>query len=241
MAPVYNEVSTKADIERLAEACWHEIRQFFEPDCCVLASRIFLDSLARLGEYNATAVPIRVGLYNPAFQAEMRANGVLGPEHPEVAVPAGQQPKAITLGVAKPSNGDTPRPDATYTDATLYWPGHLGVLVRRKFIVDLSVSQASHPEHGITVNGVFVAPVTESWVTGRSQIGGVTERGVFAVYQTNPDMEQEGWQSAPDWRPNHWMHDPLVDATVSAFRHVPYRYSDEVMQVMQMANSIGGI
>lgn len=238
MAPVSSPISTLADIERLAEACWKEINKFFEPDCCVLASRILIDSLARVGEFNAMALPIRVGLYNPAFQLEMRETGDLSSDHPAVAVPTGQVPRAVTLGVPKANNGDTPRPDVHYTDATLVWPGHLGVVVRRKFLVDLTVSQASHPQYGVPVDGIFVAPITEAWLTGKAQIGGTTERGVFAVYQTAPEMEREGWLTAPDWRPDHWMHDPLVDATVSAFRGVPYTYPKQVLEIRALIGKV---
>jgi len=153
------------------------------PDCCILASRVALDVL-HLFKIPAKALSVKTVIYNEPLVKRMTEGRT--PRTNEDLEEAFQADGSYSVGLGY-----------GYTEGK--WSGHL-VVVSRNQMLDLTIGQASRPQHGIYVEP-WVLEVDEDFVKGQKPLL-LTSEGVVVKYTAFPlDLS---FEKAPDWTTFSW-------------------------------------
>lgn len=158
------------------------IRQQYGPDSCIASTRIGLDLLERL-HVEAEAARVDVMLFSPAFAQRVMAEGRLPSSAAErerwVAETGGH---SVGLGVDTPGK-----------------PGlHLGIVVEKRVLWDLSIDQASRPQHDLVIPGPLVMPIDAAFLAGKPRELSVSN-GTRLVYR-KLKMTHDWKERSPNWR-----------------------------------------
>ncbi len=157
-------------------------------DSCIASTRIGVEALRRIG-IAAGPTAVKVAAFNKEGHRAMVAG------HPEWV--REQRDGAYGIGIGYPTDGPG-------------WDGHLVITVERKWLLDLSIDQASRPEHGIVLKPFFTrrAFTSKGVMLLRIPDGGALR------YELDPD--NKAYKHAPDWRLTKW--GPIVKEIVAAIR-----------------------
>jgi hypothetical protein len=149
-------------------------------DFCILATRVAIDTAAYFG-IKATALPVRVILYNDAF-AKHVANHFEGVERGN---PAAWGDNSWSVGVGIGCGCGKPEEYGR-------WDGHL-IAVADDCFADFSIQQAERLQYNIHTGPALVGPYNRErmWKAVSATTGTVIEYSVI-----NDDC----WRKAPDWK-----------------------------------------
>lgn len=129
-----------------------EILKEFRADSCIVSSIIGIDVLSYFNVL-ANPLPIQVTIWNPAFCKRINDGQPFPKDIDELNVWV-KEDGAWNVGLGL---GGDPEPGK--------WPGHLAILAEGKYLIDLSLDQASRPHHNINLQA-FGMTVTEEFVAG---------------------------------------------------------------------------
>lgn len=161
------------------------ILRHYNPDSCVASSAIGLLVLRELG-FEVRPLSVRAMLANHAFVERTEREG---------HVPRNKNERerwftengchAIGLGV----------PDHDPTSNPLVNGLHVALLVGNKWLWDLSIDQASRPEHGIVIKEPFLgdagrSPHFRKWLRGQAQIMWEAPGRGLVLYTVKPHDER---------------------------------------------------
>jgi hypothetical protein len=111
------------------------------------------------------------------------------------------------------------------------WSGHLGVAIGNEWLCDATLDQANKPEWGAVCVRPLVVPVTAEFFSGETiflSLPGIQFRyNIFA--------RQNGWKSAPDARPSHWL--PLAYEILNEIPMTSARLHRSVRHALMSASS----
>lgn len=190
-------------IRRLAEAAPPVLARYYRPDCCIAATRVAVDALARFG-LEAAPAPTDVVILNPPLRA--RLDGGVAPEDRAEPQRLAGLDGAGSVGIgfgAGPGEGFDPRTG---------YDGHL-VAVCQGHLIDLTLPQASRPDREVRLSPVAQAFGPEA--AGRFAAGErvwLDVNGCAVGYRRKP--EAVGYRTSPDWarRRNLGIADEVVVA-----------------------------
>lgn len=150
----------------------------FRPDSCIACTRIALDVLAHFG-VPAEPLPCRVVVFNPAMKARCEREGRI-PDVTELDLWIEQDGAwSVGLGFANGQPG---------------YDGHLVALAHGRWLLDLSLDQASRPARGIELRPL-VAEVTPAFLSGQERLF-VDPNGCALWYER---IDNAKHLVAPDW------------------------------------------
>jgi hypothetical protein len=168
------------------------ILRYVSADSCISSCNIGVQVLR---QFNIRSHPIAVKF--AAFN--QKAHEFLLAGHPEWA----KQERDGAYGVGA-GYGHGPSDDA--------WDGHLVLVVRGRYLLDLSADQASRPNRGIHITPLwFILPVGGGFVR---KIALTNEKGGTVSYE--PDPANTSWRVAPDWK-RSW-DEPVREVTAAVRR-----------------------
>lgn len=186
---------TNESILRLLDAMSDEIPVFFEregyrADTCILQTRVALHVLASLG-VPAMAQAMKLVAMNAKYaELLVHTKGEPLPEEQRAAAKASGA-WAVTVGYgAEP--GQRPGYD-----------GHVVVIVKRRWLLDLTSGQAARPAKGIHVPRALFFEMGRERVAGRHPVIGPLRDAGQLVYTWHRNA---AYLRAPDWtmvRPDH--------------------------------------
>jgi hypothetical protein len=224
---------TPDNLDRVIDITHQEVMRFFKPDCCVLATRILRDVLARLG---VKSVPVSVcaAFYDQTMADHVHAHGChfwqcrekldLDARTVICGIPASQRKNS-----ALDSNPIDP------------FQGHVVLVAQcddyELVMVDLTVEQASHPEIGFPISKPLVVPVDTSWFMGRGDFEGQTEAGFYVRYFAMP---ADRWfaENSPDWEDTTILHTELINAVLARLHDQQPQYSRETLTMLAVAGRV---
>lgn len=151
---------------------------YFKPDCCIGSTRAGIMALKDFG-IQARALPCDAVVLNPAYRERVESGRPAASVEEMRAWDDGSWTVGIGFGSGEPGK----------------WAGHLVILTESGNVVDLSITQANRPAHGIDLEPLWFPAEPELLTgTGRQFVG----CGGSAVgYQAKPDAPD--WRKSPDW------------------------------------------
>lgn len=166
----------------------------FNPDSCVLATRVACLAFTEVG-IPASPLACRLDILNAPYVRAI-ADGWKGQpwdggepldeEHERHVIESG----AWSVILGDPRNEGVPRPNGSRG-----FNAHLCTLVERKWLLDLTLHQASRPAKGIVLDTHYV-DVDSAFVRGAVPIVVGNEDGCLARYQV---VQRNDFLNAPDW------------------------------------------
>lgn len=196
-----NEERVGLAVTTLARIAPPVFRKLYTPNCCVVATKIAIDTLAAVG--------VRARPINTRYTALNRKYIALVEKH-------GRYPESVDelhewtdkLGAWSLST-DVGNHDGGFG-------GHLIALVAEHVMLDLSASQAARPAKGIHIPGPVIGAVPRPWPVGA--IAPVElDQGGFLMYERVAD--DPVYRDAPDWK-DPLRRDNVTAAFVEAIREV---------------------
>jgi hypothetical protein len=161
-----------------------------KPDSCIAATRVGLEVLRYFG-ISAEELPVGMMVFNGPMLALMHRLQRL-PTVAEIEA----EPGAWSVGVGvKP-------PGLLEDNRTGGWDGHLVILTEPfaddvRWLIDLSVDQASRPQYGILMPECILAEATPGFLAGAQRLVGEGPNGMTITYEAHP--ENTDYRTAPDW------------------------------------------
>jgi hypothetical protein len=186
----------QALVAALAATARAEILRDFRADSCIVSTRIALEVLRRFG-VGGYALSVRAMIANAPFLERLKG-GAAPPAGHEDALRWAAEDGAWLIGLGFGEAGPG------------RWPGHLVVIAERRWLVDLSLDQASRPQRSIVLRPL-VAVVGEPFLRGRKALE-VPMGGSLVRYEAVP--RDRSYRNAPDWDdPRRWA--PAVQRIVA--------------------------
>lgn len=180
----------------------------FNRDVCVLATRLACLALGEVG-FKASALPTRFDGYSPTYVQGVK-DGTIGEgaQPPREVLERLREQGAWTVKIGHPENEGVARPDGRRG-----YNAHLVTLVERRYVLDLTIGQASRP-----AKRMFFTPhwfrATPEFMAGEPVV--FESDGSMGTYIR---IENNTYTVAPDWT-LIGRSDPLVQAVA---RLVPRR------------------
>jgi hypothetical protein len=102
-------------------------------------------------------------------------------------------------------------------------------------LVDLTCSQANHPEIDVPVEGFLVAPVDANWARGHAELVLQEESGIYSRYRAIPD---DRWYTinSPDWNLISDAHLEILEAIL--IRMLGHKPMYEVLPMMHAGRRV---
>ena len=154
----------------------------FGADSCIAATRIVVDVLKRF-DTRAEALTVQVMVVNRAF-LERAKREVPPHERYELErwyLESGAYTVGIGVGEAEPGK----------------WPGHLVAVVKREFLVDVTLDQANRPARDILLPPYLVATVSDKFLKGRIDLPIPIASGSGVIYYPFPT--DRSYRVSPLW------------------------------------------
>jgi hypothetical protein len=169
-------------VEELARVVRQEMDGRYRPDCCIAATRILL-SVADYFRLTALPLCVQATVFNPVMSQRLEHEAMPSQEEAERSwFPAG----CHSVGLGVPGDSEPGR-----------WQGHLVAVVERH-LLDITLDQASRPQHGIVLPAVCVCPLDLDFLMRRAMLQGRCN-GCLVRYLALPTGAGD-FQRAPDWR-----------------------------------------
>jgi len=150
----------------------------YKEDCCIAATRILIEVLKKLHFRNIKPLVVEANIFNEVYCTKGRP-----PESEEEA-------KAwLEEGAWQVVVGDR------QTIIPNKWPGHLVVILEDKYMIDLSMFQASRPQKKINMAPICTV-VPENFVKGGDKCG-LMFNNCMITY--SPFLKDQSYQKAKDW------------------------------------------
>jgi len=175
------------------------ILRHYNPDSCVASSAIGLAILQELG-FEARPLSVKALIANQAWVARAEREGHV-PRNIDERERWYAEDGCHALGLGVPDRHDT-------TIHPLVNGLHVALLVQNKWLWDLSIDQATRPEHGIVIREPFlgdagVSPHFRKWLRGQAQIMWTAPGHGLIVYTVKPRdgryLEHPNWvANSPD-------------------------------------------
>jgi hypothetical protein len=166
-------------ITKLADA-WPEIRRaHFTVDCCLNASRVWIDALTVvMPQAKVRPLVVHAVASNPQAQRLLL--------DPDLTIERWRAEGARLLDVGTP-RGTGPG-----------WPGHLVVIVNNRFLVDPSAEQMDRPT--LSVPPTIIAPIGKRFLSGRSSIALRMSDDSLICYEARPT--ERSYLDMPGFQPH---------------------------------------
>jgi hypothetical protein len=216
---------TQDRLQQLANCCWGEVTRFLKPDSCVLATRVFVDALNALGEQGAD------GMVALAI--------VMSPNAAEHSLEHGCNQRITEC----PERGDRAvailgwEPNAPARGFTEVWSGHLVAVVRRQWLVDLSLPQVHRPELGLVIDSPLVVELPRDFFKGGKSADLHEDSGMRLLYTAMPNARAD-WRQSPDWAWGSQVRRELGLGTLARFRGQDYHYPDSLLRIFAFTGKI---
>lgn len=217
-------IVTEDWLYKVGEAVWGEVRRFYMPDSCVLASRVLVSVLQHLGIEDVDGIGVACEIFNDAATAHILEHDCMGRDQECV-----DWFNANGAGIS--AIGRHPAIEG--------WTGHVAVLVEKQWLVDLTMSQASAPQFGINLDEqsfVVAGPLIPAWCSGGTVMVIQTDVGFLMHYVAFP--KDHGWRPSPDWRTGYGEHDELVRGALDRLAGNQPVYSNELLLVHELIGRI---
>lgn len=165
-----------AVLEALTHVAWPILRKFFSADCCIAATRIGVEVLAKFA-IEAEPYALIVDVMNAPMAEWMAAGG-------QGAPPADARVVSIDY----------------LTESLKGYPGHMvltGQADGEWFLLDLTVQQFERVEKGIHIPEAFLASLPE--FPPNESMWSLPDGGAI-LYRTHPDpAKAAAFEKSPDW------------------------------------------
>ena len=174
-------IKTETVLQGLLKHARSEILKEFRADSCIASTAVALDVLTKYGVF-AEPFPIRSLIFNKPYASRM-VDSFGWPNAEEVQRWA-QEDGSYSIGVG------------VGTSLPNKWAGHLTALVERRFLLDLSIDQASRPQYNIVLNP-FSIEVDEKFLSGEPKVFALNE--CVIRLDVLRGEENNEYTSSPDW------------------------------------------
>lgn len=179
MKPVRLPVNAYRELAKTVRA---QILKTNSPDSCIPSTKAMVEALRQL-HVDVFALPVTAMAVNAPLWAYAHEHGgypAIGtPEYPEDG-----------FGIGIGYIGDETQPGK--------WNGHLVCVAERRWLLDLSIDQASRPQWNMPITEPLVAPVDEVWLRARTNLPLVIEHETAHIYYW-PNPGNEGYKESPGW------------------------------------------
>jgi hypothetical protein len=215
---------TQDRLQKLAASCWGEVTRFLKPDSCVIATRVFADALSTLG-HRADGMAMQATILSPAAVQHAQEHDCLRriPDCPE----RGDRALAV-LGWD---------PDAPARGFMESWSGHVVAVVRRQWLIDLSLPQVHRPELGLNIDAPLVVDLPPEFFKGGKTVELHEESGMWLLYHALPNAKDD-WRESPDWAWNSLLRTELVRGTLARYNDREYRYPDNLQRIFALTGKV---
>lgn len=175
-------------------------------DVCVLATRVACLALSEVG-LKASPLPCRVQAFSPRYRRALEAGEIEAANGDTDAVARLVAEGAHVVDIGHPDNEGLPRPDGRRG-----YNAHLVALVERRWVVDLTIQQASRPTKSMVFEPHHFR-VTPAFMAG----GPITLRTDDYSTLVYVRVDNNTYTVAPDWT-NVRRDDRLVRTTAERLR-----------------------
>lgn len=182
--------------------------QKYTSDSCIAATRIAIELLGYFG-VEACALPVSAAVANRAGTRLLSG---------DTDVPECERKDAWAVAIGQwPGAQSAPCAGRTKPG----WPGHLvAYLPSESLVLDLSLDQASRPEHDINV-GPIAFPVPLEFLSGERVRLQSPDRAVGMFYQV--DLGNTAYTHSSDWSDDRAMRRDLVGRIIRLCREAAVR------------------
>lgn len=169
----------------------------YEPGCCILVTRVVVETLRALG-FQAAPLPCYVLAWNPRGAQLLDAG--------QTPMQVTEDDEAWSVGVGVPGA----------PEEAGRWNGHLALTVDG-YLSDMTLGQAARPQRGMPLGPLTVGLPTprKEFLRGRSSLSFSGFGGCRLEYAVRP--ENRGFLESRDWTVRE-RRASLVDAAVRAVR-----------------------
>ena len=170
------------------------ILRHYTPDSCVASSAIGLSVLRELG-FEVRPLSVRTMLANQPYVERVEREGHV-PRTPEERERWFAESGCHAVGLGVPDRHDP-------TIHPLINGLHVALLVQNRWLWDLSIDQASRPEHGIVIREPFLgdagaSPHFRKWLRGQAEVMWEAPGRGIVLYTIKP--RDERYLEHPNWR-----------------------------------------
>jgi len=175
----------------------------FRSDSCIASTRVG-QALMEMIRRESFPLSVTLSVFNRAMMIRAEQEGGL-PQTQAITRQWSEECGAWSVGVGFPVPGA----------GNDRWPGHLVLIVQRKWLWDLSIDQANRPQHGIAFKTPPVVPVTERFLRGREKLVCWWD-GSLLVYDARPDDKSfrlsNNWDMDIRFHQKKTVHDLIEEA-----------------------------
>jgi hypothetical protein len=169
-----------AVLEKLTEIAPNVIARNYTSDCCIAATRITIEVLKKFHFKDVKPLVVEANVFNETYLKKGRTPK----DHEEAQAWLAEGAWQVVVG------------DKTVqTDYPITWPGHLVAVVNGKYMVDLSITQATRPHKNINLSPI-ASIVPEDFVKNQDKCG-LMFNDCLVVYVSYP--KDVSYQRARDW------------------------------------------
>lgn len=162
-------VSLDRLVEAFADVGPEEILRVYQPNCCILASRVAIEVFRHFG-VNARPLVVKMDVANPASYSvftRARREGWSDAEFRRRMVIEG----AYSIGIGYPTGGPG-------------YDGHVVVILEDRQLLDASIVQVHKPSRGIHFPLVaLLRPLSPEFLAGVEPTGAILPTGTVLCYQ----------------------------------------------------------
>ena len=183
------------NVRRLLESIGPPLRrtilQFYRPDSCIASVRIGIDVLAGLG-LQASPLMVQTNIFNAAMVRLLEErNGELPDDRAErMALFEAVGAWGLGLGMRDPERTDQD-PETSGI--------HVVAIVEQALLWDLSIDQASRPQHNMLIGEPLVADTTPAFLAGRAPLGLPESHGLGLIAITARPHDRR-YAVSQNWR-----------------------------------------
>jgi hypothetical protein len=167
----------------MAQIVRTQILRTNRPDSCIPSTKAILEALRKL-RIDAFAMPVTAMVVNDVLWQYAH-------DHGQYPVAGSEEYPEDGWGVGVGYIGEDTEPGK--------WNGHLVAIAERRWLIDVSIDQASRPQHQMVIEHPLVAPVDERWL--RSHPGErplvVQHEQAHVYYWPNPG--NDGYKQSNGW------------------------------------------
>jgi len=157
---------------------------FFKMDSCIGSTRVAQALMEKIHK-ESYPLSVQLSIFNKPMVIRAQHEGGL-PDSREVTRRWNAESGAWSVGVGFPvPNSGADR-----------WPGHLVLIVERRWLWDLSIDQANRPQWGINFTTPPVLAVTEGFLRGRERVAEMWQ-DCLLIYDAKPN--DKSFRESNNW------------------------------------------
>lgn len=154
------------------------LRRYKDVNCCIAATRIIIEVLKKLHFRDIKPFVVEANIFNETYVKK----GRMPESHEEAEQWLGEGAWQVVLGDRS-------------QEIKGRWPGHLTIVIKDHYLLDVAIFQASRPHKNINLHPILTT-VPEDFIKGEDKCG-LMFLNCMVVYVAHP--EDKTYQATRDW------------------------------------------